>query len=196
MLAVLHVSSPYPNSKVHGTNVGPIWGRQDPDEPHVGPMNLAIWVATVIRIRRGDSKYCLNHAWHNTHSQPHAKELCIIGLNSNEYPMIIVSIRLFIICSIFKIFAKLCQKSLIRWKWQYIYHQTLHSAKNLSLWYSGITGIVGKNKIKWGALCDNLFSSNVAQPWWNLNPRPSKDIKPNTKFRCWEPFWVKSLANI
>ena len=32
-----------PDSKVHGANVGPIWGRQDPVGPHVGPMNLAIW---------------------------------------------------------------------------------------------------------------------------------------------------------
>ena len=32
-----------PDSKVHGANVGPIWGRQDPGGPHVGPMNLAIW---------------------------------------------------------------------------------------------------------------------------------------------------------
>ena len=34
----------YPDSKVHGANMGPIWGQQDPDGPHVGPMNLAIWV--------------------------------------------------------------------------------------------------------------------------------------------------------
>ena len=34
-----------PDSKVHGANMGPIWGRQDPDGPHVGPMNLAIWVS-------------------------------------------------------------------------------------------------------------------------------------------------------
>ena len=34
----------YPNSKVHGANMGPIWGRQDPGGPHVGPMNFAIWV--------------------------------------------------------------------------------------------------------------------------------------------------------
>ena len=33
-----------PSSKVHGANMGPIWGRQDPGEPHVGPMNFAIWV--------------------------------------------------------------------------------------------------------------------------------------------------------
>ena len=31
-----------PDSKVHGANIGPIWGRQDPGGPHVGPMNLAI----------------------------------------------------------------------------------------------------------------------------------------------------------
>ena len=24
--------------------MGPIWGRQDPGGPHVGPMNFAIWV--------------------------------------------------------------------------------------------------------------------------------------------------------
>ena len=32
-----------PDSKVHGANMGPIWGQQDPDGPHVGPMNLVIW---------------------------------------------------------------------------------------------------------------------------------------------------------
>ena len=31
------------DSKVHGVNMGPIWGRQDPGGPHVGPMNSAIW---------------------------------------------------------------------------------------------------------------------------------------------------------
>ena len=32
-----------PDSKVHGANMGPIWGRQDPGGPHVGPMNFAMW---------------------------------------------------------------------------------------------------------------------------------------------------------
>ena len=32
-----------PDSKVHGANMGPIGGRQDPGGLHVGPMNLAIW---------------------------------------------------------------------------------------------------------------------------------------------------------
>ena len=31
------------DSKVHGANMGSIWGRQDPGEPYVGPMNFAIW---------------------------------------------------------------------------------------------------------------------------------------------------------
>ena len=33
----------HPDSKVPGANMGPIWGRQDPGGPHVGPMNFAIW---------------------------------------------------------------------------------------------------------------------------------------------------------
>ena len=32
-----------PERKVHGGNMGPIWDRQDPGGPHVGPMNFTIW---------------------------------------------------------------------------------------------------------------------------------------------------------
>ena len=43
-LDVLGLSLDYdPNSKVHGANMGPTWGRQDPGGPHVDPMNIAIW---------------------------------------------------------------------------------------------------------------------------------------------------------
>ena len=35
----------YPDSMVHGANMGPNWGRQDPGGPHVGHMNFAIWVS-------------------------------------------------------------------------------------------------------------------------------------------------------
>ena len=34
----------YPDSRFHGANMGPTWGRQDPGGPHVGHMNLDIWV--------------------------------------------------------------------------------------------------------------------------------------------------------
>ena len=40
----LYVSYNYLDSKVHGSIMGPIWGRQEPGGPHVGPMNFAIWV--------------------------------------------------------------------------------------------------------------------------------------------------------
>ena len=33
-----------PDSKVHGTYMGPTLGEQNPGGPHVGPMILAIWV--------------------------------------------------------------------------------------------------------------------------------------------------------
>ena len=36
-----------PDSKVHGANMGPIWGRQDPGGPHVRPMNLVVWDVTL-----------------------------------------------------------------------------------------------------------------------------------------------------
>ena len=34
-----------PDSKFHGANMGPTWVLSAPDGPHVGPMNLAIWVS-------------------------------------------------------------------------------------------------------------------------------------------------------
>ena len=37
-----------PDSKVHGTNMGPTWVLLAPDGPHVGPMNLAIRVPYLV----------------------------------------------------------------------------------------------------------------------------------------------------
>ena len=31
-----------PDSKIHGANMGPIWGQQVPGGPHAGPMNYII----------------------------------------------------------------------------------------------------------------------------------------------------------
>ena len=39
-----------PDSKVHGDNTGPTWGRQDPGGPHVGHVNLAMWDGSFTRI--------------------------------------------------------------------------------------------------------------------------------------------------
>ena len=50
-----------PDSKVHGANMGPIWGRQDPGWPHVGPMNFAIWAA-MFHILTGHNR-SEQHTW-------------------------------------------------------------------------------------------------------------------------------------
>ena len=39
------VASSDPASKIPVAIMGPIWGRQDPGGPHVGPINFAIWGA-------------------------------------------------------------------------------------------------------------------------------------------------------
>ena len=38
-----HLSEYIIDSKVHGANMGPIWGRQDPGGPYVGLMNFVNW---------------------------------------------------------------------------------------------------------------------------------------------------------
>ena len=38
-----HSDKTVPDSKVHGADIGSIWGRQDPGGPYVDPMNFAIW---------------------------------------------------------------------------------------------------------------------------------------------------------
>ena len=42
-LCALHNTNT-PDNKVHGANMGPIWGRHDPAGPRVGSMNFVIWV--------------------------------------------------------------------------------------------------------------------------------------------------------
>ena len=41
----------YPERKVRGANMGPIWGRQDPGGPHVGPINFAFWVIIQLAVK-------------------------------------------------------------------------------------------------------------------------------------------------
>ena len=41
----------YPDSKVHGANMGSTWGRQDPGRSCVGPMKLAIWIVCLVVVQ-------------------------------------------------------------------------------------------------------------------------------------------------
>ena len=59
------------DSKVHGANRGPIWGRQDPCRPHVGPKNFAIrdgtiWQWLSISLHTWPSTYYETLCWHNS----------------------------------------------------------------------------------------------------------------------------------
>ena len=47
------------DSRIHGANMGPIWGLQGPGGPHVGPMNLAIWALWSFHNRPEPSRF-----WH------------------------------------------------------------------------------------------------------------------------------------
>ena len=54
-----------PDSKVHGANMGPILGRQDPGGPHVGPMNFAIWDILALTLNSSSQLIIglTNHHW-------------------------------------------------------------------------------------------------------------------------------------
>ena len=52
---------PYPDSTVHGANMGPTWVLSAPDGPHVGPMNFAIRVVLI------DQNLWESWLWHFCH---------------------------------------------------------------------------------------------------------------------------------
>ena len=56
----------YPDSKVHGANMGPIWVLSAPDGPHIGPMNLAIRVG----LHRWVITSHINNGWPNLRWSP------------------------------------------------------------------------------------------------------------------------------
>ena len=68
----------FPDSRVHGASMGPIWGREDPGGPHVGLMNFAIWVGFPAHVcvtkpqwtmQGNDAQWVINYHQHNYHQQ-------------------------------------------------------------------------------------------------------------------------------
>ena len=55
LLSCGSVMCSFHDSKVHGANMGPTWVLSSPGGPHVGPMNLAIWVPISLVSFRADS---------------------------------------------------------------------------------------------------------------------------------------------
>ena len=47
----------FPESKVHGANMGPTWVLSAPDGPNVGPMNIAIRVFMQLQKQRSFKMY-------------------------------------------------------------------------------------------------------------------------------------------
>ena len=76
----------FPDSKVHGANMGPLWGLQDPGGPHVGPMNLAIWsyILTCLQINQWypyPPRVLLSHCGHHEIAPMPMKQSSRISLN-------------------------------------------------------------------------------------------------------------------
>ena len=88
--ALIRVLDGYtPDSKVHGADMGPFWGRQDPDGPHIGPMNFAIWVQ-YRQLKPGvlfmiNTLYCLIGVLNKKYLQWKRRILCLMRLQSHSY---------------------------------------------------------------------------------------------------------------
>ena len=69
-VTLMALEQPYPDNKVHGANMGPTWGRQDPGGPHVGPMDLAIgvWLHRCHRV---------NESYESTNKAKYNEIMCI-----------------------------------------------------------------------------------------------------------------------
>ena len=77
---------PTPDSKLQGANVGPTWGRQDPDGPHVGHMNLAIWGIISLQKNAMKSRWLLE--WIPFHDMEILINISII--NTSELVLILI----------------------------------------------------------------------------------------------------------
>ena len=81
-----------PDSKVHGANMGPIWGRQEPGGPQVGPMNLS---RSWITLTRGIMEEKCNMQWAKLYYRNVSNKI----QDSHHY---IVNIWTFCVCSIIR----------------------------------------------------------------------------------------------
>ena len=78
----LFIVTHFPDSKIHGANMGPIWDRKDPGGPHVAPMNLVIWFGNslnqLIQLIIISINPSINHSIIHVVSFPHSVNRVII----------------------------------------------------------------------------------------------------------------------
>ena len=76
-----------PDSKVHGSNMGPIWVRQDPGGSHVGSMNFAIWEYLM---NYPLNPMCVGFLWGQSFLYARLKNVCIMPW---QFPSVCPSVR-------------------------------------------------------------------------------------------------------
>ena len=108
-------------AKVHGANMGPIWGRQDLGGPHVGPMNFAIMCGIMcgFGIYIFDHIWTLNHTSQMSHSEINNNISLAWEFAQDNFLNIIKQSRLFELA--------------MNWTYKHQSHHILHSMRNDSV---------------------------------------------------------------
>ena len=151
-----------PDSKVHGANMGPIWGWQGSGGPHVGPINFAIWGVIIGSCQRWwTSHMATEQFWlHCTQSTSS------IGLIMQTYPWSCLDkstqYSYVNVIASFPCFAALCPQ----WLWAQIVDQGLISPmvfpSQLQYYENPIMGRIQVNT----KICIRYESS--AFPWFRI----------------------------
>ena len=87
------------DSKFHGANMGPIWGRQGPGGSYVGPTNFAIWYIKQVEYTRMHILIFFIYPWHFFVYQLHMDILWKMGKQMETYIHMMFSLGcIFYIC--------------------------------------------------------------------------------------------------
>ena len=143
--------------------MGPIWGRQGPGGPHVGPMNFAIWVAVTLRIcsscmlfsniQATEMPWCWRNCRHSLHRmsrwQLPVKLMTIMSLIWRQFGFIAVRL-------ILRIKTVILQRK----NWT----QSWHIKWRLCLFYFKSIHLKNQSILSWIKALGALFI-NMAQLW-------------------------------
>ena len=170
----------FPDSKVHGANIGPTWVLSDPDGPHVGPMNLAIKVVLVNKDNIKAPHYlalCVsgNHQW--PLDSPHKGPVMWKALSCHDVIIIVVWVEriralltMLTMLNHFSITAHQNNNLICNFYLMLTYHFDCHIHCPLeinrecnahtcpwALWYSRVNGVIG---ISAGSPCSRMIGSH------------------------------------
>ena len=98
--------------------MGPIWGRQDPGGPHVGPMNFVIWVG-------------IRYQYYKPNTIQRISESNLVSMNAVSYR--IITLVVLIPCTVDIHQQSFCKSSAVRW--HRIIRNTISTLKERSISY-------------------------------------------------------------